>query len=125
MSTEDIRRYTADELREMIQRGESRTDWARIDAMTEAELEQAIASDPDWADIPENWYQQAEAVMPKPKVPVSIRLDADLIEYFRGTGRGWQTRVNAILRAYKEAKDVSAGRGGDAGLRRTVEAAEG
>lgn len=122
MSTEDIRRYTADELRKMIQRGESRTDWARIDAMTEAELEQAIASDPDWAGIPENWYEQAEAVMPKPKVPVSIRLDADVIEYFRSTGRGWQTRVNAILRAYKEAKEVSASSGGEAGTRRKATA---
>ena len=55
-----------DELRERAQRGESRTNLARIDAMTEAELEQAIADDPDWADIPENWYEQAEAVMPKP-----------------------------------------------------------
>lgn len=120
MSTEDIRRYTADELREMVQRGESRSDWARVDAMTEEELKQAIASDPDWADIPENWYEQAELVVPKPKVPVSIRLDADLIEYFRGTGRGWQTRVNAILRAYKEAKGVSAKGGGGDG-RRTAE----
>lgn len=125
MSIEDIRRYTADELREMVRRGESRTDWARIDAMTEADLEQAIASDPDWANIPENWFEQAEAVMPKPKVPVSIRLDADVIEYFRSTGRGWQTRVNSILRAYKEAKDVSAGRGGEGDVRRIAGAAEG
>lgn len=97
-----------DELRERAQQGESRTDLARIDAMTEAELEQAIASDPDWADIPENWYEQAEAVMPKPKVPVSIRLDADVIEYFRSTGRGWQTRVNAILRAYRDIRHLPA-----------------
>lgn len=124
MSDNDTKRYTMDELRERAQRGESRTNLARIKAMTEEELEQAIASDPDWADIPENWFEQAEAVMPKPKVPVSIRLDADLIEYFRGTGRGWQTRVNAILRAYKEAKGVSAGRGGKGDARRVAEAAE-
>ena len=123
MSNEDIRRYTADEIRKMVQQGESRSDWARVDAMTEEELKQAIASDPDWADIPENWYEQAELVVPKPKVPVSIRLDADLIEYFRGTGRGWQTRVNAILRAYKEAKDLSASRVGGEALR-AAEAAE-
>jgi uncharacterized protein (DUF4415 family) len=92
--------------------------------MTEAELEQAIASDPDWADIAENWYGQAEAVMPQPKVPVSIRLDADVIGYFRGTGRGWQTRVNSILRAYNEAKDLSASRGGGE-ARRAAGAAEG
>jgi len=111
MNDDDTRRYTADELRERAQRGESRTNLARIDAMTEAELEQVIASDPDWADIPENWYEQAEAVMPKPKVPVSIRLDADVIEYFRSTGRGWQTRVNAIMRAYRDIRLLPAGSG--------------
>ena len=125
MNENNIKRYTMDELRERAQRGESRTDFARVDAMTEAELEQAIASDPDWADVPENWYEQAEAVMPQPKVPVSIRLDANLVEYFRGTGRGWQTRVNSILRAYKEAKGVSASRGEGGKARRGVEAAKG
>jgi uncharacterized protein (DUF4415 family) len=41
--------------------------------------------------------------MPRPKVPVSIRLDADLVEFFRDQGRGWQTRINAVLRAYADA----------------------
>ncbi len=122
MSNSDIKRFTMDELRERAQRGESRTNLARIDAMTEAELEQAIADDPDWADIPENWYEQAEAVMPKPKVPVSIRLDADVIEYFRSTGRGWQTRVNAILRAYRDIKHLPASSGKQVGTRRKVKA---
>jgi hypothetical protein len=44
--------YTVAELEAMRARGESRTDWARVDAMTEEELEAAIASDPEWADIP-------------------------------------------------------------------------
>lgn len=122
MSNSDIKRFTMDELRERAQRGESRTDLARIDAMTEAELKQAIADDPDWADIPENWHEQAEAVMPKPKVPVSIRLDADVIEYFRSTGRGWQTRVNAILRAYRDIRHLPAGGGKQVGTRRKVKA---
>lgn len=109
MSKEDIKRYTVDELRELTRRGESHTDTARIKAMSDRDVEQAIAHDPDWEDFPDNWYEQAEAVMPKPKVPVSIRLDADLVEHFRSTGRGWQTRINAVLRAYTEAKKVSVG----------------
>lgn len=99
-----IKTYSADELRAMIERGEDRTDFARIDAMTEEELERAIAEDPDWRDVPRDWYRGAEAVMPRGKVPVSIRLDADLVEFFRGQGRGWQTRINAVLRAYADAK---------------------
>jgi uncharacterized protein (DUF4415 family) len=94
----------------MAERGEDHTDFARIDAMTETDLEHAIAADPDWRDVPRDWYRGAEAVMPRAKVPVSIRLDADLVEFFRGQGRGWQTRVNAILRAYANAKqDAKAG----------------
>ncbi len=98
-----IKRYSADELRDMGARGEDRTDLARLKAMSEAELEKSIADDPDWRDVPRDWYRGAEAVMPRPKVPVSIRLDADLVDFFRGQGRGWQTRMNAVLRAYADA----------------------
>ena len=100
----NIKTYSAEELLTMIDAGEDRTDFARIDAMTEVGLEQAIADDPDWQGIPKDWHHGAEAVMPRHKVPISIRLDADLVEFFRGQGRGWQTKVNAILRAYANAK---------------------
>ncbi|GAA0569666.1 BrnA antitoxin family protein [Craurococcus roseus] len=104
MRKEDtIKKYSADELLRMAERGEDRTDLTRLKAMSEAELERSIAADPDWRDVPRDWYRGAEAVTPRAKVPVSIRLDADLVEFFRGQGRGWQTRVNAILRAYAEA----------------------
>jgi uncharacterized protein (DUF4415 family) len=93
----DIRRYSADELREMVARGEDQTDWARVDSMTEEELERAIADDPDWRDVPRDWYKDAEAVRPTPKVAISIRLD-------------WQTRINAVLRAYADAKRRSSAR---------------
>lgn len=109
MNGENIKRYTADELRELAGRGEDRTDIARIKAMSDEDVEQAVAGDPDWENVPDDWYERAEAVMPRPKVPVSIRLDADLIEHFRSSGRGWQTRINAILRAYTEAKKSSVG----------------
>lgn len=52
MKKENIVRYTAEELAEMRARGESRTDWAKVDAMTEEELEAAIASDPDSSILP-------------------------------------------------------------------------
>ncbi|MFN8626058.1 MAG: BrnA antitoxin family protein [Candidatus Binatia bacterium] len=37
------------------------------------------------------------------KAQVTLRIDADVIEWFRGRGRGYQTRINSILKAYKEA----------------------
>lgn len=109
MNKNSIKRFTIDELRKLAEHGESRTDTARVQAMSDEDVERAVASDPDWDGIPDDWHKQAEAVMPRPKIPVSIRLDADLIEHFRSTGRGWQTRVNAILRAYKEARKPPSG----------------
>ncbi len=95
---EDISRYTEAELRAMIARGESRTDWARVDAKTEEELAQDIASDPDWKDIPKDWY--LNAVPMRPKKLLSLRIDTDLVEWFKQQGPGYQTRINAVLRAF-------------------------
>ena len=97
---EDIRRYSIDEIRAMRARGEDRTDWQRIRNMTEEDLEAAIASDPDWKDVPKDWYLNAIPVDPEPKKLLSLRLDSDIIAWFRQQGPGYQTRMNAVLRAY-------------------------
>jgi uncharacterized protein (DUF4415 family) len=97
---ENIVRYTSAELAAMRARGESQTDLARVVAKTEAELEADIASDPDWADIPPNWYENAEMSYPPHKTALSIRLDCDVVEWFRSQGPGYQTRINAVLRTY-------------------------
>jgi uncharacterized protein (DUF4415 family) len=110
---ENITSYTAEEVEAMIARGQDRTDWARIDAMTEEELEAAIASDPDWRDVPRDWYKDAKPWLPKgAKRQVTLRLDPDLLDWFKGQGRGWQTRINAALRAYMQAHEREAGEGG-------------
>jgi uncharacterized protein (DUF4415 family) len=102
----DIVSYTAEELRAMIARGESKTDWARVDAMTEAELEAAIASDPDWADIPRDWYKHATPHNPDAlRKQVRLRLDPDLLAWFKRQGPGYQARINAALRAFVEAHE--------------------
>jgi len=99
---ENIVRYTADELRARRARSESQTDWARVHAKTEEELERDIASDPDWKDVPRDWYLHAQAVMPVPKKALSLRLDQELVDWFKQQGPGYQTRINAVLRAYVE-----------------------
>jgi uncharacterized protein (DUF4415 family) len=91
---------TAD-LAQMARR-ESRTDMARLRQMTEAELEASIASDADWKDVPKDWHLKAQAAMPVPKRLLSLRLDADVIEWFRQQGTGYQTRMNAVLRSFME-----------------------
>jgi uncharacterized protein (DUF4415 family) len=74
-----------------------KTDWARVDRMSEAELDAAVAAD---RDDPEFW-DRARLVFPK-KERVTLRLDADVLDWFRGQRRGYQARINAILRRHFE-----------------------
>jgi uncharacterized protein (DUF4415 family) len=97
---ENIVRYSAAELREKVARGESQTDLARVRAKTEEELERDIASDPDWADVPRDWRKTAELITPGTKQLLSLRLDQDVVQWFRDQGPGYQTRINAVLRAF-------------------------
>lgn len=103
MKDDNTKRYSAEELRARRARGESRTDWARVDALSEAELDAAIAADPDWRDIPRDWWKDAVPVAPGAKKLLSLRLDPDVIDWFRAQGPGYQTRMNAVLRAYMRA----------------------
>ena len=92
--------YSAADLEARRARGESKSDLARVRAKTEAELDQAIASDPDFRDVPGDWHEAAEAIMPVAKRLLSLRLDADVIDWFREQGPGYQTRMNAVLRSF-------------------------
>jgi uncharacterized protein (DUF4415 family) len=100
-----IRRFSAAELEERRARGEDRSDWARVRAKTEEELDRDIASDPDWKDVPKDWYKNAEAVMPTSKKLLSLRLDADVVDWFKQRGPGYQTRMNAVLRTFMRQKE--------------------
>jgi uncharacterized protein (DUF4415 family) len=79
-----------------------RTDWARVDAMTEQALKCNIAADPN-ADILAPDWTRARLVMPQKKESVHLRIDPDVLQWFRQQGQGYLTRMNAVLRAYMEA----------------------
>jgi uncharacterized protein (DUF4415 family) len=98
---EHIVRYSAKELAEMRKRGETHSDWAKAAAMTDEEIEADIASDPDEAGMVVDW-DSVSIELPKPKADLHMRVDRDVLEFFRKTGRGYQTRINAILRSYVE-----------------------
>jgi uncharacterized protein (DUF4415 family) len=106
-----IESYTAEELAGLRARGGDRTDVARLEAMTDEDVQRDLASDPDWEDVPHNWHEHArlETGIPRPwprenKRPVTMRLDPDILEHFKRSGRGWQGRINAVLRAYVESR---------------------
>jgi uncharacterized protein (DUF4415 family) len=80
--------------------GEPRTD----DRRTPAQIRKGIAADSEARATDAQFWKTAKVVLPTPKEIVTIRLDADLLRWFRRE-RGYQTRINAILRAYMEAHE--------------------
>jgi uncharacterized protein (DUF4415 family) len=64
-------------------------------------------ADIDYSDIPElddAFFETAELVTPSAKTQITVRLDNDVLEWFRGEGKGYQTRMNAVLKAYVESQ---------------------
>lgn len=97
---ENIVTYSIDEIRDRIASAESQSDWARVEAMTDADIEAQMREDPDWADLEDIDWSKATVVIPVPKSAVSIRLDPDVLDFFKADGKGYQTRINAVLRHY-------------------------
>jgi uncharacterized protein (DUF4415 family) len=91
-------RYTARELRTMRRRGADRTDYRRLDAMRGAEIEAAAKGEGEF-----DW-SKAQSGFPLPKRQLTMRLDGDVIDWFKRQGRGYQTRINAVLRRFIEAQ---------------------
>jgi uncharacterized protein (DUF4415 family) len=81
-----------------------RTDWEALAALSDEDIERAIAEDPDSAPpLAPDWIAKAVLVIPPAKTATSIRVDNDVMDWFKAEGRGWQTRMNAVLRAYAKA----------------------
>jgi uncharacterized protein (DUF4415 family) len=79
------------------------TDCGKLRRMSAARIRKGIAADPDAHATDGNFWKSGKVVMPAPKEIVTMRLDADLLRWFRQE-RGYQTRINAILRAYMRAQ---------------------
>ena len=88
--------------RQLSARRKGKTDWKRVESESARTLERAIARDPD-ADLPAADWTSARLVMPQPKQSIHLRLDPDLLDWYRQQGRGYLTRMNAVLRAYMDA----------------------
>jgi uncharacterized protein (DUF4415 family) len=85
-----------------LERRKSETDWAALDALTDEQIEDSIRNDPDWAD---DWkWGEALLVIPPKKKAISIRVDEDVLDYFKKQGAGYQRRMNAVLRSYMQQK---------------------
>jgi uncharacterized protein (DUF4415 family) len=89
-------RRTAAELREMEKRGEIKSDWKAA-----AKMPLPSGRDPDDAMDEIDWLT-TELPKPRRKGHMTLRIDADVLDWFRAQGKGYQSRINAILRRYYE-----------------------
>jgi uncharacterized protein (DUF4415 family) len=80
-----------------------RTDWQYLDRVTDDEIVAAVAAVPDAAPLDIDW-SEAVLVVPPRKKAISIRIDPDVLDYFKNEGPGYQRRINAVLRSYVDQK---------------------
>ena len=90
-------KYTGDSNREQ----DDQTDWTRVRAMTDVQVEAAIAGDPEESGMIVDW-SNATLLTQDRKKTMTIRLDSDVLDFYRGMGRGYQTTINAVLRSYMD-----------------------
>jgi uncharacterized protein (DUF4415 family) len=85
-------------------RVEGGTDWEKLRNMSDDEVHAAAVADPDAQPTDETFWKNAKVVLPEAKETVTIRLDTEMLQWFREQGRGYQTRINAVLCSYMKAK---------------------
>jgi uncharacterized protein (DUF4415 family) len=82
--------------------GKARSDWKRVRSLSDRQVRRAIKADPDVQPTNADFWKNARVVLPQAKQTITIRLDADLLEWLRKQ-KGYQTRINAVLRTYMQA----------------------
>ena len=76
-----------------------KSDLAKVDRMRDADI--------DYSDIPplgNEFFTKATEAWPPAKQQLTIRLDADVLKWLKAHGRGYQTRINAVLRTFIESQ---------------------
>ncbi len=101
----DTVRYTAKQIESKVARGEDRTDWRKVNAMTGKKLEASIRADIDDIRGEPDWSQAVMGI-PAPKDHINIRIDHDVLEWFKANGRGYQTLMNNVLRAFVKSRSA-------------------
>jgi uncharacterized protein (DUF4415 family) len=85
--------------RDDLRRG--KTDFDKLRKLTDAEINASIAGDPDWDFVEADWSDPVLIIPPK-KTAISIRVDEDVLDFFKKQGAGYQRRMNAVLRSYMD-----------------------
>jgi len=109
----EIVRYSSEEIRHMAKQKKWQSDWKKADSISDEELEEMVKNDPDDVYLSDEelgqgkFYQKGEWIKqfeePQKKEQITLRLDEDVLTFFRKTGRGYQTRINNALRAFVQS----------------------
>jgi uncharacterized protein (DUF4415 family) len=84
--------------RDVPRRGKTNLD--KLRSLTDEEIDASVAGDPDWS---EDWnWSDAILVIPPKKKAISIRVDEDVLDFYKKQGAGYQRRMNAVLRSYMD-----------------------
>lgn len=103
LKSERIVSYTMDEIKARRKKFGSKTDWARVDAMTEEELEASIDHEEEGEfDLNDLGLAYKSSGMPKPAEEVTLHLDGRIIDWFKAQGGHYQLRMAAVLHNYVE-----------------------
>src|ERR1700733_14845337 len=105
---EHIVKFTAKELKAKRSKGESRTDWSKVKTMSQKQADR-LADEEDGV-LPEGWEKTVMIGLPPGKEAIKLRVDRDVLGWFKRTGKGYQTRMNNVLRAFVSSR-LNAGSG--------------
>ena len=103
------KRMTLRDAQAVAQNG-SRTDWQRLQNMPDEAITKAAESDPDNLPLDDPFFETARrlppaALLKETKQQITLRIDADVLEWFRASGTGYQSKMNAVLKAYVQTHD--------------------
>ena len=96
---------TAKSSRPSLGPSHGRANLAKLRRVTEAEINRSAPD--ELRNLPPDFWDEAVPVLPAAKIPISLRVDADVLEFFRETGPKYQSRMNAVLRSYMERTSAS------------------
>jgi uncharacterized protein (DUF4415 family) len=80
----------------------ARTDWRRLKAMEDDDIDLSDVPEVRLEQFAKRVVRQGLQVQP-PKQQITLRIDSDVLDWFKTQGRGYQTQINALLRAYMDA----------------------
>ena len=80
-----------------------KSDLTRVDALDDEDID--YSEIPDLSALGEEFWKKAVVKRAEPKAQVTIRLDREVLDWFKSQGKGYQSRINAVLRAYKETRN--------------------